>query len=731
MKKIFYRTVISLILILFFSILYLSIFGIKTNKLNSQIISQIQNTVPDIELKINDVNIKLNLYTFTLNAKTIGTDLIYKNKIIKLENIKSKISLKSIIDNQFALSQISISTKSLPVKDLISFIRQINNNSKLFIVEQFIKSGFLIADLNLEFDKFGNVKNNYKINGIVNDGQISLLNKKLEKLNFIFEITKNEFKFNDIKILINNKNISVPNLIVLNKNKEFLVSGKLKAKDLNFKSGEIKDFIDNDFITEHFKEASVSLDSDFSFKSDQNLKFKNFDTKSEIFLNHLKINNSLKLVNYLPNVRDDIIFEKQKIKIESSKNKFNITGSGNILLQEKLDTIQYKIIKNKKEYIFDTSLEISKNPFIINLLNFEKNKKTTLNISLKGKSNKDELILSEILVLENENILSIQDLKLTNNYKINDIGKINANYVDKEKFSNNLKIVKKNKNYKITGNSFNINEIVTELLKSKNNIKQNVFEKKFDFLFDIKKIYLDKNNTAKNLKGFLKLDDNEVVELDLEAKFLNKKKIKLTIKKTDQGEKITTLFSKDAKPLVDRYKFIKGFSEGSLDFYSLKKNNETKSTLKIYDFKLKELPALTKILTLASLQGIADLLSGEGIRFNEFEMNFTNNDKLMTINEIYSIGPAISILMEGYIEKEKDKIISLRGTLVPATTINKTISSIPLIGDILVGKKTGEGVFGVSFKIKGPIKKLETTVNPIKTLTPRFITRTLEKIKKN
>ena len=154
-----------------------------------------------------------------------------------------------------------------------------------------------------------------------------------------------------------------------------------------------------------------------------------------------------------------------------------------------------------------------------------------------------------------------------------------------------------------------------------------------------------------------------------------------------------------------------------------------KSTLKVYDFKLKELPALTKILTLASLQGIADILSGEGIRFNEFEMNFTNKNSLMTIDEIYAIGPAISILMEGYIEK--DNLISLRGTLVPATTINKTISSIPLLGDILVGKKTGEGVFGVSFKIKGPPKDLETTVNPIKTLTPRFITRTLEKIKKN
>ena len=68
---------------------------------------------------------------------------------------------------------------------------------------------------------------------------------------------------------------------------------------------------------------------------------------------------------------------------------------------------------------------------------------------------------------------------------------------------------------------------------------------------------------------------------------------------------------------------------------------------------------------------------------------------------------------------------------MPATTINNLIGSLPVLGEILVGKKTGEGVFGVSFKIKGPPKNLKTSVNPVKTLTPRFITRTLEKIKKN
>ena len=62
--------------------------------------------------------------------------------------------------------------------------------------------------------------------------------------------------------------------------------------------------------------------------------------------------------------------------------------------------------------------------------------------------------------------------------------------------------------------------------------------------------------------------------------------------------------------------------------------------------------------------------------------------------------------------------------------MNAIIASIPIVGEILVGKKTGDGVVGVSFKMKGPPKNIKTSVNPIKTLTPRFIVRAVEKIKK-
>ncbi len=178
MKKIIYRLSIATLLLVFLLITYLSTVGIKTKKFNTQIISHIKKIEPDFKLKINEVSAKLNLFTLSIDAKTVGTDLIYRDKIIKFEHIKSSISIKSIIKKQFALFGISLSTKSIPIKDLISFVRLFNKEPKLLIAEHFIGNGYVVADFKLEFDEFGKVKNNYKINGLVNDGEISLLKKK-------------------------------------------------------------------------------------------------------------------------------------------------------------------------------------------------------------------------------------------------------------------------------------------------------------------------------------------------------------------------------------------------------------------------------------------------------------------------------------------------------------------------------------------------------------------------
>ena len=90
MRSIIYKIFISIILFSFILIFYFSTIGVKTNKFNNQIISQIKQIEPNLEIKLNDVSALFDPLNFQINAKTIGTDLIYRNKIIKIETIKSK-----------------------------------------------------------------------------------------------------------------------------------------------------------------------------------------------------------------------------------------------------------------------------------------------------------------------------------------------------------------------------------------------------------------------------------------------------------------------------------------------------------------------------------------------------------------------------------------------------------------------------------------------------------------
>ena len=133
---------------------------------------------------------------------------------------------------------------------------------------------------------------------------------------------------------------------------------------------------------------------------------------------------------------------------------------------------------------------------------------------------------------------------------------------------------------------------------------------------------------------------------------------------------------------------------------------------------------MVKLLSLADLGGLADLAEGEGISFDTLEINMEKNKNILKINEILALGPSVSILMEGY---QNPSVTSLRGMLVPAKTLNTLISKIPVIGDIVIPKEVGEGLFGISFKMKGPPGKIKTTINPIRTITPRFIQKIIDK----
>ena len=122
----------------------------------------------------------------------------------------------------------------------------------------------------------------------------------------------------------------------------------------------------------------------------------------------------------------------------------------------------------------------------------------------------------------------------------------------------------------------------------------------------------------------------------------------------------------------------------------------------IENFKVINAPGMVKLLSLADLGGLADLAAGEGLSFDILEIKMERSEDNLKLNEILALGPSISVLMEGY---QDQSVTSLRGTLVPAKTLNKMISKIPGIGEIVIPKEVGEGLFGISFKMKGPQEK--------------------------
>ena len=715
-------------------VFYLSYYGIETKRFNQVIKDKISETNNKIDIELNKVKIILNLSNFTIGIKTKNPNIIFENNKIKLETIGTNFSIGSFFKKEFAINNAKITTKENSLKDIIRIARIFKNTPQLFILNKMAKEGVIIADIDLNFDDKGKLTKGYNIKGSVKDGKIRLFNKKnINNISFDFNIKNKQYLLENGQIEYEKLKLSSKKIKVNDKNQYFLFEGDVSSPKSLVNSNLLTVIFKNNLENIGINNVNFGSENNFSFRLEKKFKISNFKINSKIDLQKLiykKRSNSLK--KYISSYNDSVELIDHKIELLISKNKLLIKGNGNFLINEKIDKINYEVKSNDDKYNFKSQIELNNIPLQIKLLNYTKKENKNALLNIEGSYKKDQNIyFKNILLKEFKNSFNVNGLSLSQNHKVNSIEEIYLDFLNDNEKKNKVLFKRNKKNYELSGKIFDGTNLVNQILESDS--EGNVFDFLNDFNSVVKislnKIFIDDINYLNNLNGNLKFNKSSLKNLDLKANFSDNKSLTFTVKTDQNNQKITTLFSEYAKPLVKKYKFIKGFEEGYLDFYSVKKNNISSSNLKINDFKLNELPALTKILTLASLQGIADLLTGEGIRFNEFEMKFRNEKKLMTIDEIYAIGPAISIMMDGYVQK--DELISLRGTLVPATTLNKIIGSLPLLGDILVGKKTGEGVFGVSFKIKGPPKKTKTTVNPIKTLTPRFITRTLEKIKKN
>ena len=727
------KILISILILFSILIAYLVYFGITTSKFNSIIKDQIKNQNDNLDIDLKKVKLHLDLKNISIKIKTKNPKIIVKDfDQIKLDEISSNISISSYFQNKFAIKNLSIKSKNNEISSYINFYIHSNNSLKLILLNQFLKSGTAKINIDLSFDDTGKIKNNYSLIGKVSNAELQIpKDKSIRRLNFSFNVKDKDYKFEKILFKYNEINFN-SNFLEIKKQKDnFIVKGNLKNKKGRINNEIIFLILNNNLKNFDFSNTNFVSTSEFSFDINKKFKIKNLKVDTRLNLDELVLKYDLyKIKNYIDNFQNLINLKKSKFHIKYIDKKIIIDGSSEFFIDPNfINLVEFQIKKSKNKTNFKTLFNLKNLDLKIDDISYKKSRNDNATLNIQGFINKKKLFLKNINYKENKNKIIINNLEIINN-KISNVDEIRFDFLSENDFRSQINLIRNKDNFNLVGKSFDSKQLIENISNSEND--KNFFDI-FDNLnskikIDINEVKLDNISTVYDFRGNLEIRNSKIFDLDLNSNFIDSEKLFISIKTQNDNSTVTTFYSDRAKPFVKKYKFIKGFEDGNLDFSSTKINNISRSKLVIDNFKVKEIPVLAKILSLASLQGIADLLTGEGVRFTDFEMIYSNKDSLMTIEEIYAIGPAISIMMEGYVEG-KD-LISLRGTLVPATTINRSIASIPLLGDLLVGKKVGEGVFGVSFKMKGPPGNIKTTVNPIKTLTPRFITRALEKRKK-
>ena len=163
------------------------------------------------------------------------------------------------------------------------------------------------------------------------------------------------------------------------------------------------------------------------------------------------------------------------------------------------------------------------------------------------------------------------------------------------------------------------------------------------------------------------------------------------------------VISGDAGDLLQTIDQTSRISGGTLDLDAAVRQQHPSldlgGTVRITDFTLLEAPLLARLLTVASLTGIGNLLAGEGIFFDRFEMPFTYRQEVLALDRVRLSGSQLGLTAEGTLDLGRDRI-DLSGTIVPIYGLNWVIGKIPVLGDFLRGSE-GEGAFAMTYSVSG------------------------------
>jgi hypothetical protein len=143
------------------------------------------------------------------------------------------------------------------------------------------------------------------------------------------------------------------------------------------------------------------------------------------------------------------------------------------------------------------------------------------------------------------------------------------------------------------------------------------------------------------------------------------------------------------------------------------------ATAEIDDFRVRDAPALGKLLQAMTLYGLVDVLGGPGLGFTRLIAPLRMTDRLIQLNDARAFSSSLGLTAKGRIDLDQERA-DIQGTIVPAYFFNSLLGYIPLIGR-LFSPEQGGGLFAARYSLVGPLEDPAVSVNPLSALTPGFL----------
>tara|TARA_E500000178_G_scaffold336100_1_gene373698 strand:+ start:3437 stop:5617 length:2181 start_codon:yes stop_codon:yes gene_type:complete len=724
MRKTF--TIFFLTIFLFFALIMfiLSTIGFESNRFNNLIKNKINNFYKNVDLNLKTVKFKLDLKELSLFLETSNPNINFRNAIIPAERIKVYLDFTSFLKFEPKIDKINLAINEIDIYELKKILVVLKPSNFKSFVSNKIRGGNLSAEI--EF--FMNDKN--KLNNFIATGSISNLDfEVINRLNS--KNTSFTFFADKSDILIKNFISKLGPIQIQEGDFKIKLSPEISIETnfmsniaYNSQSSDFLNLIKNFQFTENIILLNANLKNNFKINFDKTYKITKYEFKSNGDVSKANLNIKENLPKKFPFEKVEtinLLNSKFEIIAKPKIKNLNITGKYSI------NDENYELFKIDGLFKNNlTNLQISADfddLIKIDFINYKKDKGTNAKIFLNLSKNKNDILIKELSFKEGKSSLILEGIKFSKE-KISSFKNISVRTFNNKRENNDF-IISNHKKIVIRGTQFDASNLAKFLKKKDSKNLLSNFTK--DVEIDFANITVPLSEKLNNFKLIGKISKGKFIKISSKGDFGENNFLDISMKNDQKNNKqYLEIYSDVTKPLLTEYSFFKGLVGGKLLFSSVIEGNVSNSKLKIEEFKVVNAPGMVKLLSLADLGGLADLAEGEGLSFDTLEIKMEKNNSELKLNEIIAIGPSISVLMDGY---QNQSTTSLRGTLVPAKNLNKIISKIPVLGDIVIPKEVGEGLFGISFKMKGPPGKIKTTINPIRTITPRFIQKIVDRKK--